>query len=85
MHGQPVPVFRVFGSLRCCSPKGTAGSIAGTLLAGWLEERVEQVYKREEGYSATATSLFLLDLGSPQARSNILASEIAFNTSRQCS
>ena len=28
---------------------------------------MEQVYKREEGYSETATSLFLLDLGSPQA------------------
>ncbi len=33
---------------------------------GWLEERVEQVYKQEEGYSETATALFLLDLGPPQ-------------------
>ena len=27
---------------------------------------MEQVYKREEGYSETATALFLLDLGPPQ-------------------
>lgn len=58
---------RALGSLRGCSHEETADLVSSTLPAGWLEERVEQVYKREEGYSETATSLFLLDLGSPQA------------------
>jgi len=35
---------------------------------------VEQVYKQEAGYSSTATSLFLLDLGSPQVpRARVLS------------
>ena len=51
-------------SVDCNSPCSLA--ISGAAGPGWLEERVEQVYKQEEGYSETATALFLLDLGPPQ-------------------
>ena len=35
-------------------------------LAAWLEERVESVYRLHPGYNDKATTLFTLDLGSPQ-------------------
>ena len=34
--------------------------------AGWLEERLENLYKKDPGYSDKAASLFTLDLQSPQ-------------------
>lgn len=33
---------------------------------GWLQERLEQLYKSDPGYSDKASSLFTLDLQSPQ-------------------
>ena len=55
---------RISLSVNWSSPCSLAISVAAG--PGWLEERVEQVYKQEEGYSETATALFLLDLGPPQ-------------------
>lgn len=34
--------------------------------AGWLQERLENLYKKDPGYSDKAASLFMLDLQSPQ-------------------
>ena len=34
--------------------------------SGWLEERLESVYKQDPGYSDKASSIFSLDLQSPQ-------------------
>lgn len=34
--------------------------------AGWLQERLENLYKKDPGYSDKAASLFTLDLQSPQ-------------------
>lgn len=34
--------------------------------AGWLQERLENLYKQDPGYSDKAASLFMLDLQSPQ-------------------
>ncbi len=33
---------------------------------GWLQERLENLYKKDPGYSDKAASLFMLDLQSPQ-------------------
>lgn len=33
---------------------------------GWLQERLETLYKQDPGYSDKAASLFTLDLQSPQ-------------------
>lgn len=35
-------------------------------VAGWLQERLENLYKKDPGYSDKAASLFTLDLQSPQ-------------------
>ena len=43
--------------------------------AGLLEEREESVYKAAAGYSDKATSLFTLDLGSPQDLPDTLRGE----------
>lgn len=42
---------------------------------GLLEERIESVYKQAPGYSEKATSLFTLDLGSPQDLPDALRGE----------
>ena len=34
--------------------------------AGWLQERLENLYMKDPGYSDKAASLFMLDLQSPQ-------------------
>lgn len=36
------------------------------IASGWLEERLEGVYKQDPGYSDKASSIFSLDLQSPQ-------------------
>ena len=35
------------------------------MFSGWLEERVESVYKADPGYSDKAAPLFVLELGAP--------------------
>lgn len=37
-----------------------------SVTAGWLQERLENLYKKDPGYSDKAASLFTLDLQSPQ-------------------
>lgn len=37
-----------------------------SVAAGWLQERLENLYKKDPGYSDKAASLFTLDLQSPQ-------------------
>ena len=50
--------------LRCkCEWQVYTGVLVG---AGWLEERLETLYKPDPGYSDKASSLFTLDLQSPQ-------------------
>ena len=43
----------------------TLGALYG-YSAGWLQERLENLYKKDPGYSDKAASLFTLDLQSPQ-------------------
>ena len=42
---------------------------------GWLEERLEEVYKRDPGFSETALALPTLDLGPPQELPDALRGE----------
>ena len=35
-------------------------------ITGWLEDRLETVYKKDERFSDKASSLFTLDLGAPE-------------------
>lgn len=49
-------------------------SLLGTC-AGLLEERIESVYMQAPGYSEKATTLFTLDLGSPQDLPDALRGE----------
>lgn len=41
-------------------------NITATCCIGWLEERLETLYKPDPGYSDKASSMFTLDLQSPQ-------------------
>ena len=43
--------------------------------AEWLEERLEEVYKKDPKYSDKATSLFMLDLGPPEKLPDALRGE----------
>ena len=42
------------------------GNNVNPVHAGWLQERLEQIYKKDPGYSDKSASLFTLDLQSPQ-------------------
>jgi hypothetical protein len=43
--------------------------------AGWLEDRLESVYKAHPGYSDKAASPFVLELGAPQELPDALRGE----------
>lgn len=43
--------------------------------AGWLKERLEQVYSQQPGYDPKAQSAFSLDLGAPQDLPDALRGE----------
>lgn len=42
---------------------------------GWLEERLETVYKKDPKFSDKASSLFMLDLGPPEKLPDALRGE----------
>ena len=44
-------------------------------MVDWLEERLETVYKKDPRYSDKASSLFMLDLGSPEKLPDALRGE----------
>ena len=46
-----------------------------TVCTGWLEERLESVYKKDPKYSDKASSLFMLDLGPPEKLPDALRGE----------